>query len=137
MANVIEFDFDAVYRAWRVYMIRYTETEHYGMLFDPTKQAEFPYANLKVISRPKNGGDLEGDEASISVTIEVEGYINNTKYNDLYKMDSVSAKFFAELGFGRVGSSEPIKVSETVTKITSRYYMPHYCGFFLRDLGSL
>lgn len=137
MANVIDFDINAFYVAWRNYLMRKTTTVHFGMIFDPTRQAEFPYANLKMIGRPKNAGDLEGDEASISLTFEAEGYINNEKYTDLYKIDSASAKFFAELGFSRVGDSQPMKVSDTVTKITSRFSMSHYSGFFLKKLGDL
>lgn len=137
MANVIDFDVNAVYKAWRNYVMGKTTTMHFGMIFDPTRQAEFPYANLKLIGRPKNAGDLEGDEASISLTFEAEAYINNEKYTDLYRIDNASAKFFTELGFSRVGDSQPIKVSDTVTKITSRFFMPHYSGFFLKKLGDL
>lgn len=134
--SVIDINVNEVYKHWRNYVMRYTPTLHFGMVYDPTRQAEFPYANLRLIGRPTNAGDLAGDEASISITYEAEGYINNEQYTSLYNMDSASAKFFAELGFRRIGDSQVIKVSDTVTKITSRFTMAHYCGSFLNDLGS-
>ena len=136
MASIVEIDVDNVYKAWRNYIMRYTTTTHFGMVFDPTRQAEFPYANLRLLGRPKSGGDLEGDEASVTLTYETEAYINNERYTDLYKIDTASAKFFAELGFGRIGDSQPIKVSDTVTKITSRFTLANFCGSFLKELGS-
>ena len=136
MASIVEIDVDNVYRAWRNYIMRYTTTTRFGMVFDPTRQADFPYANLRLIGRPTSGGDLEGDEASVTLTYEAEGYINNERYLDLYGIDTASAKFFAELGFRRIGDSQVIKVSDTVTKITSRFTLANFCGSFLKELGS-
>lgn len=137
MGKAMELDLDAIYGAWRSYLLEHSQAEHFGMVFDPTRQSEFPYANLRLISRPTVGGDLEGDEMSISLTFEAEAYINDNKYlTTLYGIDTASADFFLQLGFRRVGDATPIKVSNTVTKITSRYYMNNYCGYFLKELGS-
>lgn len=136
MGKSIRIDTNAIYKAWRVYLLGKSKATHFGTVFDATKQAEFPYANLKLIGRPTNGSDLEGDEASVTLTYEAEGYINNNRYSVLYGIDDASADFFLELGFRRVGDSEIVRVSDTVTKITSRFTMAHYCGYFLKPLGS-
>ena len=132
--TTIKLDFDAIYQAWRTYLLENSKAKYFGMLYDPSKQAKFPYANIKLIGRPKTSGDLEGDETTISITIETEALINTDKYLTLYNIDQASADFFASLGFARVGDSEPIKVSDTVTKIQSRFYMRNYGGSFLREL---
>lgn len=134
MARVITIDLDPIYRAWRTHLLRYSTAEYFGMVYDSTRQANFPYANLSLVSRATNGSDLEGDEASISLVFETEAYINNNKYLTLYEIDDASASFFNGLGFRRVGDSQIIKVSDTTTKITSRFSMYHYCGYFMREL---
>ena len=132
--TTINLDIDSIYQAWRLYLLEHSQAKYFGMLYDPSKQAKFPYANMRLISRPKTSGDLEGDETTISITIEAEALINSDKYLTLYNIDQASADFFASLGFTRVGDSEPIKVSDTVTKIQSRFYMRNYGGAFLRSL---
>lgn len=135
--STISINLDDIYKAWRVYHLAHSPAKYFGMVYDSTNIAKFPYANLRLISRPKNGGDLEGNEASISLTFETEAYINTEKILTLYKIDQASADFFAQLGFRRVGETQPIKVSNTVTKLQSRFYMATYTGYFLNPLGSL
>ena len=135
---MVEFDVEEMYEAWRTYLLAHSSAKYFGMVFDSTKQAKFPYANFKLIGRPTANGDLEGNEASVTLTVETEAYINNNKYTVLYNIDTASADFFvSKLGFRRIGTSEPMKVSDTVTKIQSRFYLPNFCGHFLRDLSTL
>ena len=136
MGKCIEVDLDSIYRAWRLYLMGKTEARYFGMIYDPLRQAQFPYANFRMTGRSTNAGDLEGDESSISLSFETEGYINDNKYLTLYTIDTASTNFFFELGFRKIGDSPLIKVSDTVTKITSRFLMQHYCGHFLKELGS-
>lgn len=133
MPSTVEIDLEKIYGAWRTYLLANSKAKHFGMLFDPTKQAKFPYANLRLISRPKNRGNLGNDELSISLTFEAEAYINNDELLTLYNIDTASANFFVELGFSRIGDSAILKVSNTVTKITSRFYLAHYTGYFLNE----
>ena len=135
MATGIEFNIDDVYSAWREYLLANSKAKYFGMVFDTKKQANFPYANFKLVGRPTGGSTLLNDESSINLTFETEAYINSNKYTALYDIDTASANFFIELGFRRVGNSEPIKVSDTVTKITSRFVLNNYCGYFLKDLS--
>lgn len=134
MPKSLEIDLEKIYSAWRTYLLANSNAKHFGMLFDPTKQAKFPYANLRMMSRSRDGSDFENDEMSIALTFETEAYINNAELMTLYNIDTVSADFFIELGFRRIGDSAVIRVSDTVTKITSRFYLPHFCGYFLKEI---
>lgn len=135
MPGIIKIDLEKVYGGWRAYLLNNSKAKHFGMLFDPSKQSKFPYANLKLIDRPTGGADLENNEASINVVFETEAYINNEEIMTLYNIDEASAQFFTELGFKRIsGGNSPVKVSATVTKITSRFSYRNFCGYFLYDL---
>ena len=132
----VEFEVNEMYKAWRTYLLANSDAKYFGMVFDSMKQAKFPYANFKMIGRPTNGGDLEGDEASVNLTIEAEAYINTNKYESVYGIDNASADFLIGLGFRRVGNAELLKVSDTVTKIQSRFSLPNFCGRFLREISN-
>ena len=62
---MIAIDFEKIYSAWRTYLLNNSKAKHFGVIFDPSKQAEFPYANLSLVGHPTQGGDLEGDEMSV------------------------------------------------------------------------
>lgn len=134
----VPLDFDAVYRRWRLYLMGHSAAKHFGVVYDPTRVAQFPYANLSLVSRTSNGGDLKGDESSIMLSFETEAYINDNKYLTAYAIDDASADFFiTKLGFRRVGDSQLMRVSNTVSKVTSRFMMQNYTGYFLNDLNSI
>ena len=135
MSESIKFSLDRFYTAWRGYLLNHSSAKHFGMIYDPTKQAKFPYANLRLISRPRAGSDLCGEESTISVTFETEAYIKTDNYLMLYEIDDASADFFIELGFARIGDSQIVKVSETVTKITSRFSLNHFDNFVIDMLN--
>lgn len=134
MANMVEFDIEQMYEAWRTYLLTNSNAKYFGMVYDSTKVANFPYANFRMIGRPTNRGDLQGDEATVNLTIETEAYINTNKYMTLYNIDNASANFFIELGFQRIGDTTPLKVSDTVTKIQSRFILRNFDGYFLKEL---
>lgn len=133
---MIEVDFERIYGAWRSYLLANSQAKHFGVIFDPSKQAVFPYANLTFVGRSTGGVDLEGDELSINLTFDCEAFINNNKYMVLYDIDHASAEFFLELGFRRIGDSQIIRVSNTVTRILSRFTLTNYTGSFLYELPS-
>lgn len=137
MPQPINVDLDTIYRNWRLYLKSHSAAEHFGMVFDATRKAEFPYANLSLIGRSTNGSDLEGDESTIMLTFETEAYINNNKYLTAYAIDNASAEFFLNLGFRRVGETALIRVSNTVFKVTSRFTLNHFNGTFLNPLDSI
>lgn len=134
--RTIRVDVNNIYKFWRLYLMAHTDAKYFGTVFDPTKVAEFPYANLRLIGRSTSGSDLWNDESSITLTYEAECYINTNKFLTLYDIDTASADYFLNLGFRRVGDSAIVKISSTVTKITSRFVLQNYCGSFLREPGS-
>ena len=134
MADRVAFDIEKMYESWRDHLLENSLAKYFGMVYDPTKVAKFPYANFMVIGFPSNGGDLEGDEATVNLTIETEAYINTNKYMTLYNIDGASTDFFIDLGFRKIGNSTPLKVSDTVTKIQSRFILMNFDGNFLKEL---
>lgn len=134
--STVEVDYNLIYRNWRVYLLGHCTARHFGTVYDPTRMGEFPYANLRLISRATQGGDLQGDESSVSLMYEAEGYINNDKLMDLYGIDDANAQFFLNLGFVRTGDSQIIRVSNTVKKISSRFLLNNFCGTFLNEFGT-
>lgn len=134
--KTIRVDIDNIYKYWRTYLMSRTSVRYFGTIFDYTKVAEFPYANLRLISRATDGGDLQGDESSISLVFETECYIKDNKVLTLYEVDTHSADYFLTLGFRRIGDSQIVRVTDTVTKIMSRFSLAHYCGSFLREPGT-
>lgn len=134
----VQLDIDALYRKWRMFLMAHSTCTHFGIVYDPTRVAQFPYANLTLISRATNGGDLEGDESSVMLVYETEAYINNDKYLTAYQIDDASADFFiTKLGFRRIGNAQLMRVSNTVTKVSSRFAMQNFCGTFLNDLNAI
>lgn len=134
MADTIKIDFDEIYGAWRGYLLENSKAKHFGVLFDPSKKAEFPYANLALVGHPTGGQDLEANEMSVTLTFDTEAYINNKEYGTLLNIDQASADFFIGLGFERVGTSPMTRVSNTVSRITSRFTLDNYTGKFLHEL---
>lgn len=134
--KLIDVDVNNIYKYWRLYLLAHSDAKYFGSVFDMTKLATFPYANLRLIGRPTDGSDLANDEATIALTYEAEAYINDNKILTLYNIDKANAEYLQTLGFRRIGDSQVIKVSVTVTKITSRFVLPHYCGSFLNEPGS-
>lgn len=131
---MVEVDFEQIYQSWRSYLLENSPAKHFGVIFDPSKAASFPYANLSFVGRPTNGGDLQGDEMSIDLTFDCQAYINTNKYMTLYDIDHASAEFFFGLGFRRIGDSQIVRVSNTVTQIMSRFTLRNFTGQFLTEL---
>ena len=131
---MISVDFNTIYSAWRYHLLTNSAAEHFGMLFDPSKKADFPYANLAMVGHPTRGTDLEADEMSVDLTFDTEAYINSAKYNTLFDIDNASAEFFIGLGFERVGNSQITRVSNTVSRIMSRFTLTNFTGSFLHEL---
>lgn len=134
--TLVNVDVDRIYELWRLHLLENSKAKYFGMVYDPTQTAKFPYGNFRLIGRSTSGGDLQGDESSITLTFETEAYINTNKYLTLYEIDNASADFFINLGFRRVGNSELLKVSDTVTKIQSRFIFYNFCGYFLKDISN-
>ena len=134
MADVIKVDLDAIYEAWRTYMLQNSDAKHFGM-FNDKSVAKFPYANIQMVGRPTNVTDLENHEITIDLTLQTDCYIDSKKIVSLYQMDDACWQFFNELGFQRMGDSAFSVVSNSnVKRLTSRFTLRNHNGKFLKGL---
>lgn len=132
MAEILTIDIDAIYRAWREYLIAHTKLRSFGMITDGAI-AKFPYGNLRMIGNLTNASDMENNEATWNLSFQTDFFINTTKLSEIYEMDSVSRQFFVGHGFRKMGESVP-QMQNKVTQLTSRYNMTHYNGVFIQDI---
>ena len=135
---VIEIDLNKLYKAWRKYMLEHSDAAHFGMINDKTV-AEFPYSNMAMLGRPTDAATLTNEECTVDLTVQTDNYIDNPqKILSLHGMDDACWAFFQMLGFKRMGDSTPTPVSNSnVTRITSRFTMRNFPGYFLVDLDDL
>lgn len=136
MAETISFDFDALYVAWRSFMLANSPAKHFGS-FNDQSQAEFPYSNLMVVGIPTAASDLMNIEHTVNLTVQTDNYIDSMKILDLYAMDNMCWAFFQHLGFRRMGDSVPSEVQNSnVKRITSRFTLENFTGEYLNQLSS-
>lgn len=136
MSNVVQLDIDAVYKAWRAYMLANSEASHFGM-FNDKSVAEFPYATLQLVGRPTNTTDLLNFEYTVDLTFQTDCYIDTNKISKLYAMDDACWGFFNELGFRKTGDSALSEVQNSnVKRLTSRFTLRNFAGRFLKDIAT-
>lgn len=133
MADIVHVDLDAIYVAWREYMLANTSVKHFGMISDQSV-AKFPYATITMIGRATGVTDLLNNEATADLTFQTECYINGTDYASLYAMDEACWQFFNNLGFRKMGDSTLMVVDKTVYRIVSRFQLRNFNGRFLNEL---
>lgn len=136
MSNVVQLDRDALYKAWRKYMLEHTTCQNFGA-FNDMSVAKFPYAVLTVVGMPTNTTDLQNFEYTVDLTIQTDCYIDSMKILDLFGMDEACSEFFNMLGFRKTGDSIPSSVNNSnVKRITSRFRMRNFAGKFLIELDT-
>ena len=84
MADILNVDLDALYRAWRLYMKEHSNAKYFGVDNDLTK-AKFPYANFQMVGRPTNTSDLENHEITVDLTIQTDCYIDKQNLQNCTK----------------------------------------------------
>lgn len=133
-SRVVQLDRDALYRAWRAYMLDHSVAKNFGA-FNDKSVASFPYATLTIVGMPTNVTDFQNYEYTTNLTIQTDCYIDSMKILDLFGMDNACWEFFNSLGFHRTGDSVPSTVQDSnVKRITSRFAMRNFAGKFLIDL---
>ena len=132
MGEVISNSFiDDIYSAWVAYMQTNSAAKYFGMSADYTRIAKFPFANLQLIGRSQAATDLENNEVTARITFQSMVFINSEKMSVLYGMDGASSAFFQAHGFHRMGDSVPIRVSDSVNAVASRFTCDHFNGTFI------
>lgn len=136
MSNIVQLDKDALYKAWRKYLLEHTVCRDFGA-FDDKSVAKFPYAVLTVVGMPTNVTDLGNYEYTVDLTVQTDVYIDSMKILDLFGMDEACSEFFNALGLRKTGDSIPSSVQNSnVKRITSRFQMRNFAGKFLIELDT-
>lgn len=136
MSNIVQLDKDALYKAWRKYLLEHTVCRDFGA-FDDKSVAKFPYAVLTMVGMPTNVTDLGNYEYTVDLTVQTDVYIDTMKILDLFGMDEACSEFFNMLGFRKTGDSIPSSVQNSnVKRITSRFQMRNFAGKFLIELDT-
>ena len=79
------------------------------------------FARLNTIGTPTRSKDLEGNETSTSVTVQVE-YFSTVGLNKLYELDEIGHKALVDLGFTRQFGPEPVdNIDTSIKRLLSRY----------------
>lgn len=134
MSNTVQFDSDALYRAWRLYLKGNSKAKYFSA-YNDKMLAGFPGATLMIVGRPTNTTDLQNFEYTVDLTVQTDCYTDNTKLSDLYEMDSACWDFFNSLGFRKIGDSIPSSVgTSNVRRMTSRFQMRNFAGKYLIEL---
>lgn len=134
MADVVTFDQNEVYRAWRQYLLDHSDAKYFGVVNDKSV-ARFPYSNLMMTGRPTNVTDLENHEITVDLTYQTDSYTDSNDISILYGIDDACWEFFQELGFRRMGDSMVTEISNSnVKRITSRFTLRNFNGRFLKEL---
>ena len=129
MADIITYDFvNEIYSAWVTYMQSNSSAKYFGMSADYTRIAKFPFANLQLLGKAQAESNLENDEVTARVSFQSMCFINSEKMSILYGMDDASTQFFQNIGFHRMGESVPIRVSDSVNAIASRFTCDNFNG---------
>ena len=133
MTDTVSFDMDALYGAWRAYLLENSGAKYFGMANDQSV-AGFPCAVLTMIGRPTNFTDLLNNEHTIDLTFQTDCYINAPEYSSVYDMDNACWQFFSNLGFRRMGDSVLSVVDKLVYRVTSRFTLTNFTGRFLNEI---
>lgn len=85
--------------------------------------AKFPGAVMTYMGAPQSAGDLEGDEAAITVSIQIDIYTKGQKaLSQAFTIDEASHKTLQSMGFRRTYGAEPtVNADNTIKRLTSRY----------------
>lgn len=134
MADVVTFDQNKVYKAWRQYLLENSDAKYFGVVNDKSV-AKFPYSNIMMVGRPTNVTDLENHEVTVDLTYQTDSYTDSNDISILYGIDDACWAFFQELGFRRTGDSMVTEISNSnVKRITSRFTLRNFNGRFLKEL---
>ena len=129
MAETISYAFvDQIYADWVAYMKDNSDAKYFGMTADWTRVAKFPFANLQLIGKSQAESDLENNEVTARVVFQSSVFLNSEKASILYGMDDASSAFFQSIGFHRMGDSAPIRVSDSVNAVASRFVCENFNG---------
>ena len=113
---------NTVYAAWSE-AISKTAVEDNCSMENSTVVAQIPAATLYFTGLPTTDSDLEGNEASVTPTVQVDIYTKGQRaLSQAYEIDEVSHETLTKMGFRRVTGAELIQsTDQSIKRLTSRY----------------
>lgn len=114
---------NTVYDTWAEAISKTAVKKNYSME-NSTIVAKIPAATLYFQGLPTTDGDLEGNEASVTPTIQVDIYTKGQKaLTQAYEIDNVSHETLVRnFGFRRSYGPELIQSTDpSIKRLTSRY----------------
>lgn len=82
----------------------------------------YPYARMQCLGSVLNNGDLEGDEASNTITFQIDSFATGNKaLSKVYELDNASHEAMVNMYFRRTYQGETPNSDESIKRITSRY----------------
>ena len=114
---------NTVYAAWAEAISKTAVKDNYSME-NSTVVAQIPAATLYFTGLPTTDSDLEGNEASVTPTIQVDIYTKGQKaLSEAYDIDDVSHETLVRnFGFRRSYGPELIQSTDpSIKRLTSRY----------------
>lgn len=83
---------------------------------------KYPYARMQFLGGVQANGDLEGDEASNTITFQIDSFVTGNKaLTKVYELDNVSHEAMVNMYFRRTYQGETPNSDESIKRITSRY----------------
>lgn len=83
---------------------------------------KYPYARMQCIGSVLTNGDLEGDEASNTITFQIDSFATGNKaLTKVYELDSISHEAMVNMYFRRTYQGETPNSDGTIKRVTSRY----------------
>ena len=114
---------NTVYAAWAEAISKTAVKDNYSME-NSTVVAEIPAATLYFTGLSTTDSDLEGNEASVTPTVQVDIYTNGQRaLSQAYEIDDISHETLVKkFGFRRSYGPELIQSTDpAIKRLTSRY----------------
>lgn len=122
-----------IFARWGAVMAEEVGAGHYSMDASLT-EVKTPYARLLLMGMPFTNGDLEGNEASVDLSVQVDCFASGNKsLSKVYEIDAASHQALRDMGFRRTyGPELMLNADESIKRTVSRYTMI-YTGYLLND----
>ena len=93
-----------------------------------------PYARLLFMGMPFTNGDLEGNEASVELDVQIDCFASGDKsLSKVYQIDAVSHQAMRDMGFRRTYGPELMRNADESIKRTVSRYTTIYTGYLLNE----
>lgn len=122
-----------IFTRWGAAIEQVVGAGHYSMDASLT-EVKTPYARLLLMGMPFTNGDLEGNEASVDLAVQVDSFASGNKsLSKVYQIDAVSHQVMRDMGFRRTYGPELMaNADESIKRVVSRYTMI-YTGYLLNE----